>query len=71
MALKYNGNGFIPGIPARDLTGAEAEQFGEELRSTLDKEDPRQEMSNVELLINTGLYTVGPYGIDVDEESDQ
>ncbi len=25
---KYQGGGFIPGVPARDLTDAEAEQYG-------------------------------------------
>lgn len=29
MALKYKGIGFIPGIPARDLTDDEVYQFGE------------------------------------------
>lgn len=27
--LKYQGKGFIPGIPTRDLTDQEAHQFGE------------------------------------------
>ena len=28
--LKYLGGGFIPGVPARDLSDQEAEKFGEE-----------------------------------------
>lgn len=28
MTYKYKGNGFVPGIPARDLTDDEAEQIG-------------------------------------------
>ena len=32
MALKYIGNGdFLPGIPARDLTDAEAKLYGGEM----------------------------------------
>jgi hypothetical protein len=27
--LKYNGNGFLAGIPARDLTDDEVREFGE------------------------------------------
>ena len=26
--LKYNGSGFIPGIPARDLTSDEVKKYG-------------------------------------------
>jgi len=26
--LKYTGNGFIPGVPARDLTEDEVKQYG-------------------------------------------
>ncbi len=29
MGLKYMGGGFVPGVPARDLTDAEARQYGE------------------------------------------
>lgn len=28
---KYRGGGFIPGVPARDLTSEEASRFGEQL----------------------------------------
>lgn len=28
--LRYIGHGFLPGVPARDLTDAEVEQFGRE-----------------------------------------
>lgn len=28
MKLKYVGGGFIPGVPARDLTAEEAESYG-------------------------------------------
>lgn len=28
MKLKYLGNAFLPGVPARDLTEAEVEQYG-------------------------------------------
>lgn len=28
--LKYNGKGYIPGIPARDLTDDEVEKYGGE-----------------------------------------
>lgn len=30
MTYKYVGGGFIPGVPARDLTDAEAKEFGVE-----------------------------------------
>lgn len=29
--MRWNGKGFIPGIPARDLTDAEVEQHGEKV----------------------------------------
>lgn len=28
MKLKYIGGGFLPGVPARDLTAEEAESYG-------------------------------------------
>lgn len=30
IKLVYTGHGFVPGIPARDLTGEEVEQYGGE-----------------------------------------
>ena len=30
MTLKYVGDGFLPGVPARDLTDEEATQYGGE-----------------------------------------
>jgi hypothetical protein len=42
--LKYNQKGFIPGIPARDLTDEEVKQFGEKyLLSTRLYEKEEQE----------------------------
>jgi hypothetical protein len=29
--MKWTGKGFLPGIPARDLTAAEVAQYGEKL----------------------------------------
>ncbi len=28
MTYKYKGPGYVPGVPARDLTNAEAEEYG-------------------------------------------
>jgi hypothetical protein len=52
--LKYNGNGFLAGIPARDLTDDEVKQFGEkELLATglysKEEEKPVQETEKKEV----------------------
>lgn len=44
--LKYVGGGFIPGIPAQDLSDAEIE----ELKERLDRNDV------VDVLLQSGLY---------------
>ncbi len=56
--LKYNGNGFLPGIPARDLTDEEVEFFGEkELLATglySKPEQPKEEKKEVKHGRNKG-----------------
>ncbi len=56
MSLKYIGTGFVINIPARDLSAAEVEEFGAQLHKELNKEDPRYKLSNIDLLLSTGLY---------------
>jgi hypothetical protein len=57
MSMKYIGAGsFLISVPARDLSDAEVEIFGAQLREMLDKNDERVKLSNADLLQSTGLY---------------
>lgn len=63
MAMKYTGDGgFVPGVPARNLTDAEVIEYAGILRAQLSREDPMRQLSDEELLVATGLY-------QIDEES--
>lgn len=53
MALKYVGGGnWYPGVPARDLTDAEVEEYG---RRVLAENDPRRPE---QALLNLRIYEV-------------
>ena len=51
--LKYNGNGFLPGIPARDLTDDEVKELGGEKKllatGLYSKEKSEQEIEKKEV----------------------
>jgi hypothetical protein len=52
--LKYVGNGFIPGIPARDLNDDEVKKYGGEklLLKTGLFEKPKAEKKKIEIVID-------------------
>ena len=56
--LKYIGNGFIPGIPARDLSDEEVKKYGGEklLISTglFEKPKPKKEKKEKNIVIGEG-----------------
>ena len=61
--LKYLGKGFIPGVPARDLTEEEAQQYGGRLaliRSGLYKDDHPTRVVNAKAILdgydNKGIF---------------
>jgi hypothetical protein len=56
--LKYVGGGFIPGIPAQDLSDAELE----ELKERLDRKDV------VDVLLQSGLYVEMKAEVTVHED---
>ena len=52
--LKYVGNGFIPGIPARDLNDDEVKKYGGEklLLKTGLFEKPKAEKKKIEIVVD-------------------
>jgi len=63
MAMKYTGDGsFVLGVPARDLTDAEVHEYAGILRASLSEKDPMRQLSDEDLLLETGAY-------QIDEES--
>jgi hypothetical protein len=54
--LKYIGNGFIPGIPARDLSDDEVKKHGgvKLLLSTGLYAKPKKEKKKIEIVIEEG-----------------
>lgn len=59
MAMTYTGNGgFVPGVPARNLTTAEVPQCADILRANLSEKDPMRQLSDEDLLVATGLYQI-------------
>jgi len=54
--LKYIGNGFLPGIPPRDLADDEVKKFGGEkfLLSTGLYAKPKKEKKKIEIVFEDG-----------------
>ena len=54
--LKFIGNGFIPGIPARDLTDEEVKKYGGEKllisKGLWEKPKPKKEKKKVKILVS-------------------